>query len=77
MFAHRWLGYQGVACHELHLENFGLQHPVFSTALAFYGYKWSSLSLTQVSDGPCIRIRGTELPKPIENEQSRSNCSRN
>ena len=40
------LGYQGVACHELYLENFGSEHPLFSTALAFYGYKWSSLSLT-------------------------------
>ena len=24
MLAHRWLGYQGVARHELYLENFGL-----------------------------------------------------
>ena len=37
-------------CHELYalyLENFGLQHPVFSMALAFYmyGYTRSSLSL--------------------------------
>ena len=37
---------QGVTCHELYLENFGSEHPVFSTALAFYVYKWSSLSLT-------------------------------
>ena len=36
---------QGVACHELNLEKFGVQHPVFSTALAFYGYKGSNLSL--------------------------------
>ena len=46
MFAHRWLGYQGVACHEPYLERFGVQHPVFSTTLAFDGYKGSNLSLT-------------------------------
>ena len=46
MFAHRWLGYQGVACHELYLEKFGVKQPVFSTALAFNGYKGSNLSLT-------------------------------
>ena len=46
MFAHWWLGYQGVACHELYLEKFGVQHPVFSTTLASDGYKGSNLSLS-------------------------------
>ena len=45
-----WMACWNMRCHELYalyLENFGLQHPVFSMALAFYmyGYTRSSLSL--------------------------------
>ena len=47
--AHQRLGYLGVAWHELHLENGGSEHPVFSTTLAFDGYKWSSMGLTDRS----------------------------